>query len=366
MADKIRLGIVGANAERGSWGTRAHIPAIKALPDYELKAICTAHQETAEAAQQAFGSELAFHDYNTMFAHPDIDLVAVVVRAPTHHEITMAALRAGKDVFCEWPLGANLREAEEMAELADKQGVRTIVGLQARSDPAVMYMKHLIDDGYIGDPMTVQMTLLQAGSTERNQARLWSTTKEAGANPMTIAGGHNIDALCFCLGEFTEIAGRVATQVKRAKVTETGEMVEVTAPDNVLVTGALESGALASVAIGQVPFHGSGGWRMDVYGTKGTLMASGGQANYSQTPLKLQGAQGKDPIAEMPIPDEYVIVPEGTPQGAPFNVAQAYVRYYDAVSQGRDFDTDFRLALQRHRLLDAMERASDEGRTVKL
>src|SRR5262245_17720244 len=184
MADKIRVGIVGANAERGSWGTRAHIPALKSLPDYELKAICTAHQETAEAAQMAFGSELAYHDYNAMFANPDIDLAAVVVKAPTHYEITMAALKAGKNVFCEWPLGANLREAEEMLELADKQGVRTVVGLQARSDPVVMYAKHLIEDGFIGEPVASHMTLINAGSTERNQARLWSTTKEAGANPL--------------------------------------------------------------------------------------------------------------------------------------------------------------------------------------
>jgi predicted dehydrogenase len=366
MSDKIRLGIVGANAERGSWGTRAHIPALKSLGEYELKAICTAHEETAVAAQKAFGSDLAFHDYNAMVEHPDIDLVSVVVRVPSHHQITMAALRAGKDTFCEWPLGANLREAQEMVEAADAKGVRTIVGLQARSDPVVMYAKKLIDDGFIGEPVATHMTLITAGSTERAQARLWSTAREAGANPLTIAGGHNIDALCFCLGEFTEVSGKVTTQVRRARVTETGEMVEVTAPDNVMVTGTLESGAVASIHIGQVPFHGGNGWRMEIWGTRGTLVASGGQANYSQTPLKLMGAQGKDPIAEMPVPGEFLLVPEGTPEGAPFNVAQAYVRFADARAGGRNFDTDFKLALQRHRLLDALERASSEGKTIKL
>ena len=366
MANKIRVGIVGANAETGSWGTRAHIPALKSLADYELKAICTAHEDTAKKAAETFGAELSYHDYEKMFANPDIDLVAVAVRVPSHYPITMAALRAGKNVYCEWPLGANLAEAQEMTDLARDKGVRSMVGLQARSDPTVMYLRQLITDGYAGEVVTAHMTMIGAGSLERTKARLWSTDRKAGANTMTIAGGHNIDALCFALGEFTEVSGKVATQVKQVRVSDTGEMVEVTSPDNVLFTGVLESGALASVHVGSVPYHGSGGWRLEVYGTKGSLVASGGQANYSQTPLKLVGAQGKDPLAELPVPDEFVIAPEGTPQGAPFNVAQAYVRYADGVRTGQTVDPDFGLALKRHRLLDALERASTEGRAVKV
>ena len=61
---------------------------------------------------------LAFHDHQEMVRHPDIDVVSVVIRVPFHYEMTMAALNAGKHVFTEWPLGANLAEAEEMAELA--------------------------------------------------------------------------------------------------------------------------------------------------------------------------------------------------------------------------------------------------------
>ena len=64
MPGKIRLGLVGASAD-GSWGSRAHIPALKVLPEFELKAICTAHQDTAEASARTFGAPLAFHDYKT-------------------------------------------------------------------------------------------------------------------------------------------------------------------------------------------------------------------------------------------------------------------------------------------------------------
>lgn len=366
MADKIRVGIVGANAETGSWGTRAHIPALKALPDYELKAICTAHEDTAKRAAEAFGAELAFHDYEEMFANPDIDLVAVAVRVPTHYAITMAALKAGKDVYCEWPLGANLAEAQEMTDLARDKGVRSMIGLQARSDAAVCYTRSLVQDGYVGDVITAHMTMLTPGAHERTAARVWQVDSVAGANTFTIAGGHNIDALCFILGEFTEVSGKVITRIPQVRVTDKGEMRQATSPDNVAIIGILESGALASVHVAGVPFHGSGGWKLDIYGTEGTLTIAGGQANYSPTPLKVTGAKGKEPMAELPVPDEFFLVPEGTPDGAPFNVAQAYVRYADGVHSGQPVDPDFDLALRRHRMMAAMEQASTEGRTIKV
>src|ERR1700730_4786826 len=93
MTDKIRVGIVGATVTQGGsgWGANAHVPALAALPDYELKAVCTAHEETAQASQEAFGRELAFHDINEMVAHPEIDMIVVSVRVPGHYDLVAAA-----------------------------------------------------------------------------------------------------------------------------------------------------------------------------------------------------------------------------------------------------------------------------------
>ncbi|MCZ6545281.1 MAG: Gfo/Idh/MocA family oxidoreductase [Chloroflexi bacterium] len=120
MADPTRVGIVGATVTLGGsgWGANAHVPALQALPDYQLRAVCTAHEETATASAARFGAELAFHDIGDMVTRSDIDLVVVSVRVPWHYDLVMAGLRAGKPVFCEWPLGATLAEAEEMANLA--------------------------------------------------------------------------------------------------------------------------------------------------------------------------------------------------------------------------------------------------------
>ena len=138
MADKIRLGIIGANIHRG-WAVRSHLPAVVASPEFELTAVCTTRMESAEESRQKFGARLAFDDYRKMLDHPDIDAVAVSLRVPAHYEPTMDALNAGKHVYTEWPLGRTAAEAVEMADLAREKGVRNMVGLQSRANPVLLY-----------------------------------------------------------------------------------------------------------------------------------------------------------------------------------------------------------------------------------
>jgi len=151
MAPKIRVGLVGASptGAGAGWAQKAHLPALRALPDYELKAVCTAHEATAQAAREVYGAELAYDNINDIVANPDIDLIVVSVRVPIHHSLVMTSLRAGKPTFCEWPLAANLAQAREMASLAHDMGLATAAGLQSRSDPVVLYAKELIQDGLL-------------------------------------------------------------------------------------------------------------------------------------------------------------------------------------------------------------------------
>ncbi len=136
-ADKIRTGVIGANIHRG-WAPRSDLPAITASPEFELTAVCTTRRESAEESARQFGARLAFDDYRALLVHPDIDAVAVVLRVPSHYQVTLDAIAAGKHVFTEWPLGRTLAEAEEMAAQAQRRQVQNMVGLQARVNPAIM------------------------------------------------------------------------------------------------------------------------------------------------------------------------------------------------------------------------------------
>lgn len=361
---RIGVGLIGANVNYG-WGARAHVPALRALPEYELVAVGTAHRETAEAAARAFGARLAFWDHRELVRHPDVDVVAVSVRVPLHHEIVMAALAAGKDVYCEWPLGATAAEAEAMAAEAQRRGVRHMVGLQARAAPSLLRLKELVEEGYVGRVLVANAKMLLPGILERDAGRAWMAERAKGAHTLSIAAGHALDIVCYCLGEFVEVSAEVQTQVGQWRITDTGETVAVDAPDNVLVQGTLAGGALLSAHIGYAPYHASG-WRLEVYGDAGTLVTSTPQmVQYADS--RLEGARrGEDGLRELPIPERLTWVPPAVPQGVPFNIAQMYRRLAQAIKEGKPAEPDFAAAVQRHRMLAVLERAAAEGRRLPM
>src|SRR5947207_12363477 len=147
---KLGVAINGVSPTRG-WAATAHIPALRALPNYEIRALSAQNAESARAAGEAFGVRKVFSDHEQLVTQADVDVVAVTVKVPHHQELVSAALAAGKAVYCEWPLGRDLDDARAMAALADEQGVLTVVGLQARQAPAIEFVQELLNEGYVGE-----------------------------------------------------------------------------------------------------------------------------------------------------------------------------------------------------------------------
>jgi predicted dehydrogenase len=131
-----------------------------------------------------------------------------------------------------------------------------------------------------------------------------------------------------------------------------------------LINGVLTSGAFLSYQLSAVPYHADG-WRMAIYGSQGTIIAST-QGLPQITPITLVGAEGNEPLSELPVPERLRFVPKAVPFGPPQNVGQAYVRMAEAIREGKRFDPNFEDALELHNLLEAIQHSSDEGRVVKL
>jgi predicted dehydrogenase len=345
------------------WGANAHVPALKALPNYHLQAVCTAHEETARASAAAFGAEQGFHRFSDMAAHPNVDLVVVCVRVPGHRELVMAGLQSGKPVLCEWPLGKNLAEAQEMARLASQRSLKTIVGLQARSAPAILYARDLIREGYLGEVLTAHLSCVVQAQLQRGPGRIWQGVRANGANVLTITAGHAIDALCAVLGEFAEVSARVSTRIPQWRTLE-GTPVPVDSPDSINIVGRTTSGAEVSVNVAAVPSN-PGGNRIEIYGGEGALVLRA-DGSFNTGGSEILAGKGKGSLAAMPVPAKYRVAPDHTPAGQPYNVAQAYARAADALRGRGSFDVDFDLAVQRHKLIDAIEKSSATGRSIKL
>jgi predicted dehydrogenase len=361
---RIRVGIIGANPDRG-WAAQAHIPALTSLSDdFEITALSTTRRESADAAGELFGVPVAFDNHEELVNSPAVDVVAVTVKVPYHLELASAALDAGKSVYCEWPLGNGLKEAETLAALAKEQSVLAVAGLQARSAPSVAYVRDLIEQGYVGEVLST--TLIGSGmgwgpTVEPYNAYL--NDKRNGATMLSIALGHAADALCYCLGEVRELSATMTVRRKTFTIAGTDESKPMNTEDQVAVTGLLEGGAAFSI-------HYRGGssrgtnllW--EINGTEGDLQltATGGQAQIWE--LDVRGGTGAQSSLELrPVPEQYRWAP---PQGPGSNVAQAYAHFARDYREGTHFCPTFEDAVTRHRMLDAIETAAATGRRQTL
>src|SRR5213593_3001990 len=237
------VGIIGVSSVRG-WAATAHIPALRALPNYEIRALSGHSAESARAAGKVFGVSAVFSDHKQLVSQPDIDVVAVTVKVPHHRELVSAALDAGKAVYCEWPLGRDLDEARAMAALAAKQGVRTVVGLQARQAPAIEFVQELLRDGYVGEVLSTTMVGLSIPGDVVVQPNVYMLDANNGANLLTVAFGHSLDTLNYVLGEFAFLSAVSAIRRPLITAEETREQILKTSADQIAVVGTLTSGAI--------------------------------------------------------------------------------------------------------------------------
>lgn len=360
-ARRLRVGLIGASP-KGGWGAQSHLPAIQGIGTTELLAICTAHEDTARASAQKYGVELAYHDHKEMLANKDIEAVGVVTRVPTHFQLTLDALNAGKHVYTEWPLALDSKQAQTLVDTAKKMGVKTRVGFQRRASPPHMRLKELVSEGFVGQVLSVHFTMHGSGILTSASDRSWRRDKTFGTNTMTVGFGHEIDAIMNAVGEITEVSGVVNTQVPQWFETDTKKNVDVTSPDNIMITGRLENGGVISAHVSVQPYLGSG-YRLEIYGKEGTLvMAPGGGADGFQI---MGGRKDDKALTDQPIPERLRWVPS-TLQGGSYNVGQMWSQFADSIKSGKRVEPDFETAVKRHKLLEAVSRASETGQRQKL
>jgi predicted dehydrogenase len=360
------VGVIGVSPERG-WAATAHIPALRALPNYEIRALSAHSAESARAAGEAFGVSTVFSDHEEMVARPDIDVVAVTVKVPHHQELVSAALAAGKAVYCEWPLGRDLDDARAMATLASEHGVSTVVGLQARQAPTIAYVRELLKDGYVGEVLSTTLLGLSIPGDTVVKANAYMLDHTNGANMLTIAVGHSLDTLTYILGEFADLSA--VSDLRRPVITieETGEEILKTAADQIAVIGTLTSGATASIHLREAVAGGTG-FLWEINGTDGTIAIAADAAYPEIFPLTVAGARGRDELAKLSVPAQYthrwpsLTSLAGTPA---YNVGRAYAAFAADIDNGTHTVPDFTSAVRRHKLIAAIERSAASGTRVQ-
>ena len=364
---QIGVGIIGYEVGR-SWAAVAHVPALRALPEYQIVAVATTRRDSAEAAARdiGIGIHAAFDDAIALAQDPRVALVAVTVKVPYHRELVAAALAAGKHVFCEWPLGNGLAEAEQMAADAAAAGIGAVVGLQARMAPAVQQAKAMIADGYIGDVLST--TLVGSGmqwGDEVDRPNAYIVDKANGATMLTIPFGHTADALCHVLGEFRTLSATTAIRQPIVTRSDTGERLTKSAEDQIVVGGVLEGGAVAVIHYRGGNPHGTG-LLWEINGSEGGLRFTAAGGHGQILGLTLTGGRGTDrTLRPVEIEARHRWVPAAL-TGPAVNVAQLYARFAGDLRDGTRLAPSFDDAVIRHRLIAAIEHSATEGTRVNL
>ena len=373
----IGYGFMGAAHSQG-WRTAPRVFDLPAEP--EMAVVVGRNAEAVAAAAQKWGWAESATDWREVVARDDIDVVDIVTPGDTHAEIAIAALEAGKHVLCEKPLATTVAEAEAMAEAAGKAaalGIRAMVGFTYRRVPAVTFLRDLIAEGAVGTVNQVRASYRQDWLVDPEMPLAWRLQKEhAGSGALGDIGAHAIDLAQFVTGQnIDKVSGVIDTIVKERPLLDNSASGsglsgtagagrgKVTVDDIAIFTGRFESGALASFEASRFATGRKNALQIEVSGDKGALAFDLEDLNsvqfYDRTaPADRQGFR-KILVTEAEHPYVSAWWPAGHMLGYEHGFSHQVKDLVEAISNGTDPHPTFADGLRVQRVLDAVERSSE-------
>lgn len=197
---KLHVGVIGV----GSWANRVHIPQVLSHAHATLVALSARTPEKLAAAGEQFGVTALYQDYEQLLAREDLDAVCISSTHNMHYEMAWAALERGLHVFCEKPLGMNSAQTGELAALAEAKGLKTMVAFTNRWVPEAIYARHLVAEGYVGEPFHYNVCQL-AGYGRPGGHWMWRAHADLGGGVLYDLGCHNIDLALWLNGPITAV-----------------------------------------------------------------------------------------------------------------------------------------------------------------
>lgn len=366
----------------------AHLPYFNYTEKFLIVALLNSSEDAARAAITAHGlaSDTKAYGSPEHFADDqDIDLVVCSVRVDKHYPILKPILKktAAKAVHCEWPLGKNLAEAEELTALADGKGMNTIIGLQGRMAPTCHTVKSLLEEGRIGKPLSITVTAIGYNfGAEDLHSLAYLSDISTGGNLVTIHFSHTLDTITHAVGQLKSYSVILETKRNKTLLRDKPHTYKPTGPDDqpakiigevertsydqILVQGHLENGALFSFHMrGGMPFPNTPGLEWRIYGEKGEIRVTtpsaslhfGGPGHTVQ--IHEHGSEKAEDV-EMP-QDEYDKQELPWPARAPARVYDAFAASKSSKSGSGEGYATWEDAVERHRLVEEMYERMKHG-----
>ena len=298
---KLGVGVIGTS----EFTEEYHLQSLNNHPAVRLVAVCGRNRPKAQGVADRNGVERVYTDYHELIQDPDVDAVVIVTPNNQHHPMTMAVLDAGKHVFCEKPLGMDYQEAHEMYERAQALGVIHMTNFTFRGVPALMRMKELIDEGFVGRIYHIFTSFI--GGFHRIDTMPWRRDKpQAGAGALGDLGSHVIDMSQWIAGPIAKVSAHMSTVMEELKLPGTGETVRNETDDTCAILAEFESGAQGILQASWVALPPPGRFliRVEVHGDKGMLHVAIDRFRNPHSWVVLRGRQdSQDTDGVLPLPD---------------------------------------------------------------
>jgi len=338
---KVRIGIVGA----GGIVRGRHMPGLAAIPGVEVVVVCNRSRESGERFASEFGIPRVESDWRGVVEAPDVDAVLVGTWPYMHRPVSVAALEAGKHVFCQARMAMNTKEAREMLAKAKESGKVAMLCPPPIGLKGDYVMKELLAQGFLGEPREVRVVDTGGAYADPSKPLHWrQKAKYSGVNTLTV--GMYAEVLNRWVGRAKRVAAQAYTYVKERYDPETGRMAPVDAPDAVVASAEMENGALGSfVFSGAEPLAHEE--RITFIGTEGALY-------YDVATDTIRGLRaGESEAREIPIPEA---------KARPWTVEADFIR---AIREGTPVSPDFEEGVRYMAFTEAVILSARTGRAVE-
>ena len=376
MGDELRVGFLGFGfiGKVHAFGYRTmpfHYPS---LPGARFVAVCTSREETAAEAKAGFGFERTASDFREITEADDVDVVHIATPNRYHRDALLSAIAAGKHIYCEKPLVADLAEAREVGGALSGSGYSATAQmvLQNRFSPATMRARELVEDGFLGDVLSFRAAYLHSGSADPGAPLKWKLSKdEAGGGVLFDLGSHIIDVVQTLTGEFAEVDCRTKIAWPERKSLD-GRAEKVEAEDLAVVTARTGGGALGTVEATKIATGTLDELRYEIHGTEGALRFNSMRPSWLEvysaaaSPGPTGGDKGWKAI------DTACYYPEPAAKFPGPKFALGWIRTHCAclanfvagVAEGRTVEPSLEVGIRLHEVMDACYRSASSGGMV--
>jgi predicted dehydrogenase len=348
------------------------------------KLICGIPEAPLREFAAKWGWQECTTDWREVVERKDIDIVDVAAPTALHHEIAVAAAKAGKHVFCEKPAALTTAQAREMCDAAERSGVVHYLNHNYRRNPAVMLAKRLIDEGRVGRIFHWRSAYLQSWIIDPGFPLTWHLRKEdAGMGPQIDLGSHSVDLARFLVGEISEVTAMTSQFISERPlpdeaaagtfkgVAQQGQQKgKVTVEDAAFMVVRFENGAMGSIETTRFATGRKNYNTFEIYGDRGSILFNQERMNELEFFSQADPAYAQGYRTILATEPEHAYVGHWWPPGHIIGYEHAFVHavadFLKAIDEHKKIEPNFRDGVKVMEVLEAGIKSAETGRMVSL